>query len=92
MLWGSKQLEQHPHRAQEDAGYQALGTAVATKQRWDQDGCGFGVSGDAVSEMLHHCEWVAKKCAGFFEQKRMLEAAFLTILLTGHDVTIADVG
>lgn len=43
----------------------AVDDILAERQRWDQDGCGLGLHGDELTEMLHHAAWAATKLSDF---------------------------
>ncbi|RYH15655.1 NACHT domain-containing protein [archaeon] len=52
---------------------QSLQDIVSSKQQWSVDGDGVGLPGAVLSEMLHHVEWAAKKCVGFFGREGLIE-------------------
>lgn len=50
---------------------------VDVMKDWRDNGCGMGLPGHEVDEMLHHCEWASMKCSSFFGREDLLENAFL---------------
>ena len=64
-----------------DVGYTQYHTAFATYTRdmllasiqdvmrecadWNRDGCGIGIDGKLLQEMMHHVLWAREKCAMF---------------------------
>ena len=64
-----------------DVGYTQYHTAFATSARdmllasiqnvtrecadWNRDGCGIGIDGKLLQEMMHHALWARAKCAMF---------------------------
>ena len=48
--------------------------------RWVEDGCGLGVPGDRLDEMLHHVAWARQKCETFVGREDLLSRAMEAIL------------
>lgn len=53
---------------------------IQTIVKWQRDGNGVGISGDELSEMLHHSQWAAEKCQGFVGRDDLLQKALDTVL------------
>ena len=55
----------------------SLEEVIDLKKSWIEDGCGLGLPGDELDEVLHHWEWAAAKVRSFHgreeEVKRALE-------------------
>ena len=49
------------------------------KEAWNQDGCGLGLPGDLLGEMLHHVVWAQEKCRGFVGRKALVQQALTMI-------------
>ena len=99
-----------------DVGYTQYHTAFATSARdmllasiqdvtrecadWNRDGCGLGIDGKLLQEMMHHVLWAREKCAMFVGREvsaiiimyGMLTLTFCTLLLcpgigpASHDI------
>jgi WD40 repeat protein len=52
----------------------SLVEAIARIDAWSRDGCGLGVRGSLLSEMLHHSEWARKKCQDFIGREALVGA------------------
>jgi hypothetical protein len=59
---------------------EALDNAIEMKRQWREDGCGVGLPGDVLAEMLHHYEWARKKCDGFHGRLGLVSSAMDKIL------------
>eukprot|EP01032_Pedospumella_encystans_P011495 gene11495-13362_t len=53
----------------------SLERVIALKQRWAEDGCGMGILGASLAEMLHHCEWAQTKCLAFQGREGLVMSA-----------------
>jgi hypothetical protein len=45
---------------------------ISFRSQWLPDGCGVGLPGSELQEMLHHAEWALTKCASFFGRTELL--------------------
>ena len=52
---------------------------MVEKEAWNQDGCGLGLPGDLLREMLHHVVWAREKCAGFEGRDALVKEALAKI-------------
>ena len=52
---------------------------VDKKRQWNLDGCGLGIGGDDVGEMLHHYSWAREKCLDFEGREDLLGRALACI-------------
>jgi WD40 repeat protein len=57
----------------------SLADLTHLRQDWDIDGCGLGIPGYALNEMLHHSYWAADKCSTFHGREGLIQAALLTL-------------
>ena len=48
---------------------------IDVKRRWSIDGCGLGISGEDVDEMLHHYSWAREKCSDFEGREDLIQSA-----------------
>ena len=51
---------------------QSLQSVINRIKDFNVDGNGFGLRGEVLSEMLHHCEWAHKKCETFFGREVLI--------------------
>ena len=47
---------------------------------WDDGGCGIGIKGKYIQEMLHHCKWTQTKCLNFEGREEIIDRALKLIL------------
>ena len=52
---------------------------IQEKNQWSLDGCGLGVHGDDVAEMLHHYSWAREKCSDFEGREDLIGQAMQCI-------------
>ena len=52
---------------------------VQEKNQWSLDGCGLGVCGADLAEMLHHPAWGREKCSDFVGRKDLIGEALQVI-------------
>jgi hypothetical protein len=50
-----------------------LDSVLDFRAQWLQDGCGVGLCGKELQEMLHHSEWAHTKCLTFFGRTELLQ-------------------
>ena len=62
---------------------QSLETVIELKAQWRNDGCGTGLLGSSLSEMLQHSEWACEKCSTFFGRELLIKNA-LEIINAPH--------
>ena len=55
---------------------------MVEKEAWNQDGCGLGLPGDLLGEMLHHVVWAQEKCRGFVGRKALVQQAMTMMMMT----------
>lgn len=48
---------------------------IEMRRLWDLDGCGVGLPGHILGEILHHCEWACAKTAAFSGREELLSTA-----------------
>ena len=48
-------------------------------------GCGLGLSGTLLDEMLHHCLWAKEKCSTFMGRAELIDAALAVIRRVDHN-------
>jgi hypothetical protein len=58
-----------------------LGELIDLRKQWFRDGCGVGISGSLLSEMLHHSKWAAEKCSNFTGRSELLNEMLRLIYL-----------
>jgi WD40 repeat protein len=54
----------------------SLDGIIATMEGWREDGCGLGLPGSELSEMLHHSDWARKKCETFVGRDALVSELF----------------
>jgi hypothetical protein len=52
---------------------------IEEKRHWTEDGCGLGIDGDDVDEMLHHYSWAREKCSDFEGREDLIQSALACI-------------
>jgi hypothetical protein len=52
---------------------------IQEKNQWSLDGCGLGVRGADLAEMLHHPAWAREKCSDFVGREDLLDQALESI-------------
>jgi hypothetical protein len=52
---------------------------IQEKNQWSSDGCGLGVRGGDIAEMLHHSAWAREKCSDFVGREDLLAQALQAI-------------
>jgi hypothetical protein len=52
---------------------------IIERKKWAADGCGLGVDGDSLAEMLHHCMWARMKESEFFEREELVESVLAAV-------------
>ena len=52
---------------------------IEKKNQWNLNGCGLGVCGADLAEMLHHYAWAREKCSDFVGREDLLEQAVQVI-------------
>jgi Cdc6-like AAA superfamily ATPase len=52
---------------------------IIGRKKWAADGCGVGVDGDSLAEMLHHCMWARMKVSEFFEREELVGSALAAV-------------
>eukprot|EP01038_Epipyxis_sp_PR26KG_P004093 gene4093-5841_t len=57
-----------------------LNSIVQLRDDWNSSGCGLGIIGSELSEMLHHCEWALKKCIIFEGREELLSNSLKAII------------
>jgi Cdc6-like AAA superfamily ATPase len=62
---------------------------IIRRKKWTADGCGLGVDGDSLAEMLHHCMWARMKVCEFFEREELVESVLAAV---HKEVTIPSQG
>ena len=52
---------------------------VRERERWNRDGCGLGIGGSLLGEMLQHYSWARMKCLGFVGREALVAKAMAAI-------------
>ena len=52
---------------------------MVEREAWNHDGCGLGLPGDLLDEMLHHVVWAREKCRGFVGRDALVQQAMTMI-------------
>ena len=65
----------------------SLEHVISLKQLWGKDGCGMGLPGGSLAEMLHHCQWAHAKCETFKGREEVVSSALTMV----HGISYAKV-
>ena len=52
-----------------------MARVLAAKRQWAIDGCGVGICGEDLAEVLHHAQWACQKCCDFEGREDELKSA-----------------
>ena len=68
----------------------SLHSIIDTKTAWMESGCGLGLPGDLLEEMLHHSEWTSSKVSEFFGREQVVNTALQIIRgpVSGENVLV----
>jgi WD40 repeat protein/energy-coupling factor transporter ATP-binding protein EcfA2 len=69
---------------------QSLEDVFEMRNSWMRDGCGAGIAGSLLSELLHHSKWAAEKCRQFSGREELLQEMMRLIHLPNRERSSAN--
>ena len=68
----------------------SLQSIIDKKNDWLENGCGMGLSGRSLEEILHHSQWAYEKCVTFQGREKIIESAIELINRPHRDPAFED--
>jgi hypothetical protein len=68
-----------------------LSAIIERYKQWEMDGCGIGMSGKDLDEILHHYEWCRAKCATFVGREDLVQEC-MNVICPHTDSMVQDLG
>jgi hypothetical protein len=68
-----------------------LSAIIERYKQWEMDGCGIGMSGKDLDEILHHYEWCRAKCATFVGREDLVQEC-MNVIYPHTDSMVQDLG
>ena len=70
---------------------ESLQSIISMKKEWDLNGCGFGLTGEHLGEILRHSGWAKEKCETFFGREDLVRQVCNLVMAENREDGTGDV-